>query len=67
MMTHYFLFGSETVDYYFNEQFENILSISFGIFKFTKDTNPVDFISAYDGWSNWCEITEEEYLKLEQL
>ena len=66
-MTHYFLFGSRAVDHYTNEEFENIPDSLFGLFVFTKDTNPVDFISAYDGWSNWCEITEEDYLKLEQL
>jgi hypothetical protein len=66
-MTHYFLFGSRAVDHYVNQEFENISSSLFGLFVFTKDSNPVDFISAYDGWSNWCEITEEDYLKLEHL
>lgn len=67
IMTHYFLFGSEAVSYHYNQEFENIQTCKFDLFKFTDKSTPIDLLIAYEGWKDWCIITEEEYLKLEQL
>ena len=48
-MTHYFLFGSEAVGYHYNQEFENIQTCKFGLFKFTDKSTPIDLLIAYEG------------------
>ena len=63
----YLLFGSEAVSYYTGLEFEKIKNTMFEIFKITENTDPLDLLRAYNGWEDYCKITEKEYLKLQEL
>lgn len=65
-MNTYYLFGSDVVDVY-NLNYEPaviayLLKRDAGMmYEFTTDNHPSELISAYDGWDNWVEITEEHF------
>lgn len=42
--------------------------IHYGTFKWVEGkTSPVDLLYAYDGWEEYCVITEDEYEYLQDL
>ncbi len=68
-MTHiatYYLFGEEVVDVYQLNYDPSVIAYllrrNAGVMEvFTHEVHPSEIISAYDGWGNWIEITEEQY------
>ena len=69
----YYLFGSEPCQLLLHENFEAVREFceedgGFSIFKFTEgETSSVDFVNAYNGWSEYCLINKEEYETLSNL
>lgn len=66
----YHLFGTEAVSEYEEKGIKRIkkLGIEFSTFVFTIGVTTVfEILNAYDGWGNFCKITEEEYNKLNKV
>lgn len=70
-MNTYYLFGEEPVDVY-QLNYEPVV-IAYLIrrnagvmFAFTPENHPSELISAYDGWGNWIEISEQHFNEIEQ-
>lgn len=68
----YFLFGSEAVTE-FTEGMEALKALhddgeQYATFKFTEgETSPIDFISEFNGWSDYAVLTKDEYNTIENL
>jgi hypothetical protein len=69
-MNKYFLFGRDAVILLEErgiEAFEDS-TFAYGIFKWTEcKTDPVELLSAFDGWQDYAVITEDEYEYLKNL
>jgi hypothetical protein len=65
----YFLFGEEAVMFFddgdgINKLVDEIANhnyTSYGVFKYTHKSNPLDLLKAIDGWCSFAGITEEHY------
>lgn len=65
-MNTYYLFGSDVVDVYTLNYLPDVIAYLLKrdagmMYAFTTDNHPSELISAYDGWDNWVEITEEHF------
>lgn len=69
-MDKHFLFGREAcilMDEQGIEAFKDSM-IHYATFKWVEGkTSPVDLLYAYDGWEEYCVITEDEYDYLQNL
>lgn len=67
-MKTYFLFGLDAVEEFEDNGTKGLLEqyedneIGYEVFVFdTDNTSPIDLLSAYNGMSDYCVLTEEEY------
>lgn len=66
----YFLFGGQASEDYHDYPFREFLKCQsvktgeFSVHKHSPEDNPVDLLLAFQGWSDFAQITEEEYKKL---
>lgn len=62
---YYYLFGSDAVNAYLQDEDFDVTEA--GLFKYIEgETIPNQLLDAFDGWFEWCEITEAEYLIFKQ-
>jgi hypothetical protein len=68
METKYLLFGSEICDILFNEDIHAVIQAieecnlsSYDTYVLRPDTNPLELLSAYEGYNGYVVISEEEY------
>jgi len=73
MKTHYYLFGEQICNAYFDKIFDEVLKLAAlpstdaAVAKFKTDDHPTALLTTYDGWNGFAEISENEYLQLSKI
>lgn len=75
MDTIYFVFGQTATKIIVEDDFDTFLEYviseefndGYELYVWKKDGDPIALLNAYQGYEDFCTITEDEYLKLNDL